>query len=46
MGGGFLFGRHYYIGFQYELGLTNLYPSEWGGSMKNRTSVISIGYNF
>ncbi|MCD8288876.1 MAG: PorT family protein [Prevotella sp.] len=44
-GAGFLFSKHYYIGFQYDFGLMNL--SDYGdGSIKNRNCMISLGYNF
>ncbi len=51
IGAGFTFVKHYYIGFQYELGLTNAYTDEFikytrFDSIKNRNWMISLGYNF
>ncbi|MCD8288610.1 MAG: PorT family protein [Prevotella sp.] len=50
-GAGFTFVKHYYIGFQYELGLTNAYSDNLiqysrFDSIKNRNCMISLGYNF
>ncbi len=48
MGVSFLFNKHYWIGYQYELGLTNLYKenSEIKDKLYNSNNMISIGYNF
>ncbi|MCD7713910.1 MAG: PorT family protein [Prevotella sp.] len=43
IGAGITFVKHYYIGFQYEIGLTDAYSYE---TIKNRNCMISIGYNF
>ncbi len=52
MGVSFLLGKHYVIGYQYELGLTNLYKSgsygngDFSDKLHNSNNMISIGYNF
>lgn len=49
-GAGLTFASHYYIGFAYQLGLTNIadLPSGYDGdySAKNKNWMISLGYNF
>ncbi|NPD90971.1 porin family protein [Xylanibacter muris] len=49
-GAGVTFSNHYYLGFAYQLGLTNIkdLPSSYEGdfSVKNRNWMISLGYNF
>lgn len=49
-GAGMTFASHYYIGFAYQLGLTNIadLPSSYEGdySVKNRNWMISLGYTF
>ncbi len=49
-GAGVLLKKHYFIGFQYELGLVNIKPSDWkkwwGESAQNRNFMLSVGYNF
>lgn len=45
VGAGVTFSRHYYIGFAYQFGLTNIsYESD--ASIKNKNWMISLGYNF
>ncbi len=44
---GALFLKHYYIGFQYELGLYNaLTNSHHSVSLKNQNWMLCLGYNF
>ncbi len=59
---GFSFGagvtlcKHYYVGIQYELGLVDMYNSNWkkaaksdGGkyqATKNKNFMVTVGYNF
>lgn len=47
-GAGLQISRNYYLGFAYELGLTNVMDalSDTGASCKNRNWMISVGYNF
>lgn len=49
-GAGMTFASHYYIGFAYQLGLTNIadLPSSYEGdySVKNKNWMISLGYTF
>lgn len=47
-GAGVQFARHYYLGFAYELGLTNIIDADIANDlkMKNRNWTISLGYNF
>ncbi len=52
MGVSFLLSKHYVVGYQYELGLTNLYKKGSGGQSSigdkvyNSNNVITLGYNF
>ncbi len=46
-GVGFTFAKHFYIGFEYEWGLTNIGKDfDSDESLKNRNCMINIGYNF
>lgn len=44
-GGGFTFS-HFYVGLNYDLGLTNIMKDGDDGSAKNRCLSINVGYNF
>lgn len=48
VGAGILLGQHYYLGFAYEFGLTNIadVDDDDDYSYKNRNWMISLGYNF
>ncbi len=54
VGAGILVNRHFFVGFQYDLGMVNMQPSipqdwEWGisiGETKNRNFMLGIGCNF
>jgi len=48
VGAGVTFAQHYYIGFAYEFGLTNIadIDDDDDYSYKNRNWMISLGYNF
>lgn len=51
VGAGMTFARHYYLGFTYEFGLTNIADDldldiEEGSSVKNSNWMLSIGYTF
>lgn len=47
-GAGLTIASHYYIGFAYQLGLTNNMYNDDGGddTLKNRNWMFSLGYNF
>lgn len=51
VGAGFTFAKHYYVGFAYEFGLTNMTDQphvrkDDKYSMKNSNWMLGIGYNF
>ena len=51
IGAGFTFAKHYYVGFAYEFGLTNMIDQphvrkDDKYSMKNSNWMLGIGYNF
>ncbi len=46
IGAGVLLSHHYYIGFQCEIGMVDLYKDDDGESLKNRNCMITVGYNF
>ena len=47
VGAGLTFARHYYIGFTYEFGLTNIADAEDDDfNVKNNNFMLSVGYNF
>ncbi len=47
VGAGMTFARHYYLGFTYEFGLTDIANSDVSEvSMKNSNWMLSIGYTF
>ncbi|MCD8303131.1 MAG: PorT family protein [Prevotellaceae bacterium] len=45
VGAGVTIVKHYYIGFQYEAGLANLYDDS-DEKTRNKNFMISVGYNF
>ncbi len=40
------FSDHYYLGFNYQFGLSNINDSDDFDSIKDRNWMISLGYNF
>lgn len=48
IGAGLTLSDHYYLGFAYQFGLTNIYdtPSGYDYKEKDRNWMISLGYNF
>lgn len=44
-GAGVTVAKHYYLGFSYDLGLTNIGRDD-DGSIKNKAWMINLGYNF
>ena len=46
VGAGLTFSDHYYLGFNYQFGLSNINDSDDFDSIKDRNWMISLGYNF
>lgn len=46
VGAGITLGQHYYLGFAYQFGLTNIAHKSADGKLKNKNLMLSLGYTF